>query len=491
MNILDLYSQDVTERPFSVSGGREYRGPCPICGGNDRFGIFPQQNNGNGSFFCGRARGGGKGCGIGGDAIQYLIDVRKLSYRQACDYLGIEAKRGKQATRYRYHLPEISRPRQDVFTPEDKQFPADVVDSGLWMTKGMEFVEKCHEALLNRSASIAYLLARGISREGIAKYKLGFHVGEERNGQKYEPSFRSRAAWGLSPQTNDKGKQVKMMLPAGLVIPYIVDGRLHRITIRLIKKDPRNPRKKYHYLRGSIRDLFVTNPAARIFATIEAELDCIAVDCAAGDIVSGVGIGSSGVRPDARAAALLAASSCILGAHDYDEAGAKGGDFWEETYAQYIRWPVPVGKDPGELFQAGVDLRQWLLAGIPEFLLPATGDVEKHEIVSEKQEEVLEKQETSPTDEDQHPKTEKEDANQRKNNDLYELKMLLHDAKGLIRVYDGGVNVCKEVPKQWMYANPEKSGRISELLNTSPMVGEYLGMVGDGLYPADRIPVGC
>ena len=34
MNILDLYREDVDGKILSVSGGQEYRGPCPVCGGD-------------------------------------------------------------------------------------------------------------------------------------------------------------------------------------------------------------------------------------------------------------------------------------------------------------------------------------------------------------------------------------------------------------------------------------------------------------------------
>ena len=110
-----------------------------------------------------------------------------------------------------------------------------------------------------------------------------------------------------------------IMLPAGLVIPYIVDGLLHRITIRLIRKDPQQPKKKYHYVRGSIRDLWVSNPNAKAFVLQEAEFDCIAVDGAAGDVVGTIGLGSTGTKPDARTAGILKGSLAILDGLDFDQ----------------------------------------------------------------------------------------------------------------------------------------------------------------------------
>jgi len=520
MNLLDLYQADAPGKVFAAAGNKEYRGPCPLCGGTDRFGVFPQQNDGVGSFFCGRQKGGGNGCGIGGDAISYLRQVRKLTYHQACDFLGIEAKgSNKRSTKFRY-LPETPASRQEIFVPEDKKFPAEVVDPQLWQTKGQEFVEKCHQALQNRPMSIVYLKNRGIGPQSIKKHKLGFWGGDERNGLEYQTSYRPRTAWGLSKEKNENGKPRMMALPAGLVIPYFVDGLLHRITIRLIKPDPKTPKKKYHYVTGSIRDLWLTNPTAKAFVTHEAELDCIAIEEAAGDLVGTVGIGSTGVRPDLCAATALQQSLCILGGLDFDGIGSKAsqaviqsGEWWQETYQQYRRWPVPTGKDAGEFFQSGGNLRLWIMAGLPDFLVPAqdgidtllsAGDDLKIEIdPGIFGQAVLENYpgaENVQTSEDvavvsvSAPRTQEATGNQlpasdtsSTANDLAELKELLRQSRGYVRIFDGGVNVAKEVPKKWREENFAASGRISWLLNNSLVVADWVGNVGDGMYKSEDI----
>ena len=492
INLLDLYTIDAPGKVVSASGSKEYRGPCPVCGGTDRFGVFPLQNDGAGSFFCGRQKGGGNGCGIGGDAIEYLRKVRGLSYREACDFLGIEPKGnqgGQRATRYRYQLPESQAARQEIFVPEDKTFPAEVVDSSLWVSKGLEFVEKCHQALLDRPMSIVYLQNRGIGLQSIKKRKLGFWGGDERNGLDYQTSYRPRTAWGLSAEKNEKGRPRMMALPAGLVIPYFCSGLLHRITIRLIRIDPQMPKKKYHYVTGSIRDLWITNPKAKAFVTQEAELDCIAIDEAVGDLVGTIGIGSTGVRPDMRTAAALGKSLCILGGLDFDAPGIKAGSWWEETYSQYKRWPVPQGKDAGEFFQAGGNLRLWIMAGLPDFLVPST-DVEKAE-----QEQALPEQAAAknyPGDGNVQT-SENSVINHHSSagtaNDLAELKELLRQSRGYIRIFDGGINVAKEVPKQWRQENTDASCRISWLLNNSEAVGHWVENMADGMYKSDDVRI--
>lgn len=107
MNIVDLYTQDVGEP--RRAGPREMQGPCPGCGDfskkdSDRFCIFPDQGSdkalGMGTYHCGHGKGG-NGCGKGGDAIQYLIDFRGMTFKDACGYLGIEVKGIASTMQYR------------------------------------------------------------------------------------------------------------------------------------------------------------------------------------------------------------------------------------------------------------------------------------------------------------------------------------------------------------------------------------------------------
>lgn len=46
--------------------------------------------------------------------------------------------------------------------------------------------------------------------------------------------------------------------------------------------------------------------------------------------------------------------------------------WWRDRYPQAKLWPVPAGKDPGEAFAKGVDIREWLRGGCPG-ILPADG----------------------------------------------------------------------------------------------------------------------
>lgn len=487
ITVEDLYREDVSDGIISVSSGKELRGPCPDCGGEDRFGVYTSKHDGEGDYFCGRGKGIGNGCGKGGDIIQYLIHFRQMDYIAACRYLGKEPKCGG-GKHLRYALPQIRKQRkQQKFVPADLQYPEEVVDPALWRKKGMEFVEKSHQALLKRPTSIAYLMTRGISIASIKKFKLGFHAGEVRNGKEYQPSFRPWVSRGLRDEKRPGGNKPRMLiLPAGIVIPFIVDGNLHRLTIRLIKIDPKYPNKKYHYVIGSIRDLWLTNPSARVFVTQEAELDCIAIDEAAGDLVGTIGIGGSGVQPDARTYASCKGSLRILGGLDYDKAGIKGGKFWRKEFPQYLRWPVPEGKDAGEAFLAGVDLRMWIELGLPDALSSkestASNDVEKQEVnvpVVKEPETLPEVTNLTPLYVSVDPVAE--------GGDLKELKQLLEDAGGSIVINNQGYDVGVEISPSWSDKFPEKRRRITALLYNSYQVSTYVENLADGMYGADRI----
>ena len=61
MNILDLYGASGAGelRKASTTKGGEWHGPCPGCGGDDRFHVWPEQKDG-GTYWC-------RGCNKAGD----------------------------------------------------------------------------------------------------------------------------------------------------------------------------------------------------------------------------------------------------------------------------------------------------------------------------------------------------------------------------------------------------------------------------------------
>jgi DNA primase len=99
---------------------------------------------------------------------------------------------------------------------------------------------------------------------------------------------------------------------------------------------------------------------------IESELDAMMVFLKVRDLGVGVvGLGSSHTKPDSETDEVLKKDLCVLNALDSDAAGAGAYDWWKQQYARCERWPVPDGKDPGEAFASGVDIKEWIRAGLP------------------------------------------------------------------------------------------------------------------------------
>lgn len=372
MNVLELLRQDgLTPRKASGNKGGEYHSPCPGCGGEDRFHCWPEQNGGEGSWWC-------RICDTGGDLIQYLIDYRGMDFKEAATLCGREVGGSSQQSRRVLRAPRAEN-RRPSFSPRVCEAPADV-----WRRKAGEFVKWAHHRLMQSPSELEYLAGRGIGIEAVKTFRLGINPGE-----RGRDLYRARLAWGLPRETKANGREKRLWLPRGIVIPFFRDGELHRVRIR--RPEPREFGPKYYVVPGSGMAPMVINPEARAFVVVEAELDAILCAQNAPEGVGALGMGSLGARPDEVTDAILRRSLCILNALDFEHVTPQGEDeksralaerkelqqarqrdWWQATYDKAERWPVPEGKDPGEAFENGVDLALWIASGLPPVLTVGT-----------------------------------------------------------------------------------------------------------------------
>jgi predicted nucleic acid-binding Zn ribbon protein len=338
MTIFDLIADPGIYKKMGNKDGGEYHGPCPLCGGTLRFHIWPFQGT-SGTYWC-------RDCGIKGDAIQYLRDVEGLNYHAACKRLGETPKNDDI-----YSTPK-SAPRSTT----EIQPRACVEPQQMWRDHADKIVDQAHEALLNSGEQRDWLSARGISRETAVQYRLGWLAKDE---------YRARSAWGLPEELKADGKAKKLWLPMGLVIPYHA-GVLQRIRIRRPEGAPR-----YYVMPGSsTAPMILTQGKKSVVVVVESELDALSIMSAAGDIVTVISLGNSTARPDAEADEILNNAAMILVALDNDDSGRNEAKKWPVWYRSAIRWPVPLGKDPGDSVKAGADLRTWILSALPVSLQP-------------------------------------------------------------------------------------------------------------------------
>jgi hypothetical protein len=366
MSILST-AQALTE--LKKKTAKEYAGPCPGCGGEDRFLVWPDK----GRFHC-------RGCGKTGDLVTLLREFADMSCPDAHESAGQsctaincpawekcrigarangEAPKRKQRESLQAPVPQQER----SFTPDHADSPQDK-----WQQQAAALIEKAHAALLAAADQLAYLAKRGLPLEAVKQYRLGWLP---------ENRYPKREAWGLPTECKPDGTPKKMLLPEGILIPFFAaDNSPHRLRIR--RSHPRLNDPRYYWVPGSGNDVPVIGPeTARGVVVIESDLDSLMVRWQCRDLdICTLPLGTVSAKPKDRAFAVCESALAILVALDCEprtnertgqpeNPGGQAAKWWEQQWTRAQRWPVPDAKDPGEYFEAGGDIRAWVLAGLP------------------------------------------------------------------------------------------------------------------------------
>ncbi len=311
--------------------GAYYIGPCPFCGGTDRFNLKQTENGWR--WFC-RYCGEGKYHG----AIDYIMRRENLSFTEAVNKIAPGA-----APSY----PWLERARRAVEAKQEMAKPGQ-----RWQERGKEYVKECMANLWkpeNRRA-LDWLTARGFIPETLQRYGIG-----------YNPNDRNEplATWGM---TGDG----EVWLARGIVIPCASDsGELYYVkTRRPIQAGSKE--KKYIKVKGSKPGLFGhwNLRGAWLAIVTEGEFDCMILDQQAKDL-AGVGTFGSAtdspmnVDPDLLRWHTTAAYTCLV--FDNDEQGQDGARRFQEHLPRVKIMNLPDGyKDLNEAHLAGLDLAGWL-----------------------------------------------------------------------------------------------------------------------------------
>ena len=384
--VLDFYSEitGLSPRRTGSKNGGEFRGPCPFCGGDKnstKFALWPldpARREKGGSFYC-------FACGASGDGIEFLRKFKGLSFKEACQTLGIAMEREKTGSKANQKDPfrlfeESSSGESLQFDPPSRGFTEDVIDPATYSRKLELFAHWCHKRLQDDfSSHAAFFEKRGITWEIIKRYRLGVNPGE--GGRDI---FRERAEWGL--RAPEPGK--RFVLPAGYTIPWAWDafGRcgVKRVRVRRFNRKARDGSElpKYHVIKGGgTSTWFSTSPPAldnAFFMVVETELDAMMLEAIASDLVGVIALGSLSGRPDSIVFPALKRASRIILSLDYElrEKSKEGAtmalkravSWWKEQFGDrlFIHFS-PFGKDPGEFFEAhGASMvRDWILEALP------------------------------------------------------------------------------------------------------------------------------
>jgi DNA primase len=328
MSLLDLIGREVSLRRVASTHGGEYAGPCPWCGGRDRFRVWPDAERPG--YWC-------RQCGKKGDGIQYLRDRDGLSFAEACDRLCIPLRESSTQTRG----PEPPR--------------LSVAPGPAWQAQARQFTQACEARLWTPAGTKAlhYLRRRGLHDETIRTARVGYHPAER---------LMTRAVWGLEPDP-----MKRLWLPRGLVFPWWVGDELWRVVIRRVG-DQVPKRNKYVSVSGGGNTLYRVetlqpNSPAMI---VEGVLDALAIAQEAADLVAVVAAGSTAGGRLERWVGRLALASVVLVAFDADPAGAQAAAWWQKALGARARCWRPYWDDPSAMLQGGADVRTWVREGLTQ-----------------------------------------------------------------------------------------------------------------------------
>lgn len=340
LDLLALVAPYTTLRRVAASNGGEWAGPCPFCGGRDRFHVQPHAEHG-GRWLCRHCTGG-----KWQDAIAFGQRLWPAEpFLQVCERLAggsLEAYQSKTGRRERV-LPE-----KPAYTP-----PA-----GEWQEDARRAIEGCER---NLSASFGeealhYLVQRGLQPDTIAYWRLG-----------YSPGSRFGQLW----------------VPRGVVIPCVARDEVWYLKILLLPEVPvrcqgcrqQTPARrpcprcgtvnKYRGVRGNRpAAIFGADELAGAWGAlfVEGEMDALVAWQELQDVIAVCTLGSATNQPDlATWGPYLLPLQVILAAYDADEAGERGLQAMQ-ALAEKVRVvpPPPGAKDLNDYVLQGGELWPWL-----------------------------------------------------------------------------------------------------------------------------------
>jgi DNA primase len=322
VNLLDFASRYTTLKRVGRSHGGEYAGPCPICGGRDRFHVQPDE----GRWLC-------RGCTEGKwqDAIALQMRLSRQAFPQAVEALATGA------------LLPIAPARLSAppLCQETKGPPSEA-----WQARARQVITEAEAVLwsISGNRARAWLNARGLTDATLRAAHLGLISA---------PARETAPAWGLSG--ND------IYLAHGILMPCQVYGVVWYLKIRRPVGNP-----KYTQVRGGRSALYWAESLAGQERAVfcEGEFDALLLWQEARELAGVVTLGSAANRLDVSTWGfyLLPVPQRLL-AYDVDAAGDKGAASlaWLKG-ARRLKVPQlkADAKDLTDCHTSGGNLRAWL-----------------------------------------------------------------------------------------------------------------------------------
>lgn len=214
----DLVELISTYTPLKKATPTEWQGPCPFCGGTDRFRVWPEPAGTKPHYWC-------RQCGQRGDAIQFARDYLNKSFVEAREWAsGVDLRSASEQIISTEKLSSSSSVITPVITSAVTPPALTVPPSEQWQERANAFVTYGEEQLWSEVGKPVRdeLLAGGLTEETVRKARLGWNPGI---------LFDQRERWDLPAKRNRRGRVSRAWLPRGIVFPTWVDGLLWRVLI--------------------------------------------------------------------------------------------------------------------------------------------------------------------------------------------------------------------------------------------------------------------
>jgi DNA primase len=405
VNLLALASQETMLKRVAASGGGEWAGACPFCGGKDRFRVQPH-HPGGGRWLC-------RGCSDGKwqDVIAYAQRLWPgLEFRAVCERLAGGA--GMIAhSRSQSKAASASIPASPSFPiPSSFNMHAYRAPSADWQSAARNAIGTCVRALWGGAggAALDYLRRRGLKDETIRYWRLGYSPGFTVSPSPLREM--GQGGEGGSPPSAFRGKGTgdgggRLYLPRGVLIPCItyhasdpapasgqagpvragLEPEIWYLKLSLLPDDAVKcqdcsaqaaahqacPKceavNKYRGVKG--------NRTAAIFGAeelrgaalalfVEGEFDAMIAWQELNDVIAVCTLGSAANRPDlATWGPYLLPLERILAVYDADRAGQAGLSALQGLSERVQPVSLPAGaKDINEYVLQGGKLWPWLKA---------------------------------------------------------------------------------------------------------------------------------
>lgn len=365
---------------FIKQGTNEYAGPCPLCGGKDRFILFTDQTKAR--FMC-------RQCKFSGSLVELVrkqngFENCSAGYAKAYEILGLG--RNKNRSSSNTFRPAASQNSSSVRTTKPtlsshaspqaiplQDAESKVVSPQDWKAQGMIFFENSLTAAQSQAGYEA-LLARGLYPDFAAQIGIGWNPA---------PQYQLRDSWGLKIEDP---AHPKILLPPGIVLASFRKDesdieRLVNLTVRVNERwrkqeQQQNPFwhdkeiPKYWQITGSENVYFVVGSQGTPLVRLESALDAALIAQDSEMEIAAIASMGGNKKPDNLALSYMRSALCNILCNDNDKAGINFVNEWQNSLPNATQFPLPQNfKDLGDARQADTrSVLTWLAQSVPQAL---------------------------------------------------------------------------------------------------------------------------